>query len=53
MQELQREQVRKQREKERQEQRQARFSKNLADTYNTNTTQNLSTNNNAYITKEQ
>ena len=63
MQELQREQVRKQREKERklrekqrekerQEQRQARFSKNLANTYNTSTTQNLNTNNNAYITKD-
>lgn len=42
-----------QKEKERQEQRQARFSKNLANTYNTNTIQNLTTNNNAYITKEQ
>ena len=61
MQELQREQVRKQREKERklrekqrekerQEQRQARFSKNLANTYNTSTMQNLTTNNNIYIT---
>ena len=41
-----------QRQKERQEQRQARFSKNLANTYNTSTTQNLNTNNNAYITKD-
>ncbi|WP_257874590.1 hypothetical protein [Helicobacter sp. TUL] len=48
LQELQREQERKQREKERQEQRQARFSKNL----NTSTTQNLTINNNAYITKD-
>ena len=56
LQELQREQERelreKQRQKERQEQRQARFSKNLANTYNTSTIQNLSTNNNAYITKD-
>lgn len=52
LQELQREQERKQRERERQEQRQARFSKNLADTYNTSTTQNLTINNNAYITKD-
>ena len=42
----------KQREKERQEQRQARFSKNLANTYNTSTTQNLNTNNNVYITQD-
>lgn len=41
-----------QRKKERQEQRQARFSKNLANTYNTSTIQNLTTNNNAYITKD-
>ena len=56
LQELQRKQERelreKQRQKERQEQRQARFSKNLADTYNTSTTQNLTINNNAYITKD-
>ncbi len=56
LQELQRKQERelreKQREKERQEQRQARFSKNLANTYNTSTIQNLTTNNNAYITKD-
>ncbi len=52
LQELQREHIREQREKERQEQRQARFSKNLANTYNTSTTQNLNTNNNAYITKD-
>ena len=56
LQEIQRKQERelreKQREKERQEQRQARFSKNLANTYNTSTTQNLITNNNAYITKD-
>lgn len=56
LQELQRKQERelreKQRQKERQEQRQARFSKNLANTYNTSTTQNLTINNNAYITKD-
>ena len=56
LQEIQRKQERelreKQREKERQEKRQARFSKNLANTYNTSTIQNLTINNNAYITKD-
>ena len=60
LQEYQREQERKQRERERQEQRQARFSKgnttsttqNLTNAYTANTTQNLNTNNNAYITKD-
>ncbi|WP_232000221.1 hypothetical protein [Helicobacter cinaedi] len=60
LQEYQREQERKQRDKERQAQRQVRFSKgnttsttqNLTNAYTANTTQNLNTNNNAYITKD-
>ncbi|STP14490.1 hypothetical protein [Helicobacter fennelliae] len=48
LQEYQREQERKQRDKERQAQRQVRFSKGNT----TSTTQNLNTNNNAYITKD-
>lgn len=60
LQEYQREQERKQREREKQEQRQVRFSKgnttsttqNLTNAYTANNTQNLNTNNNAYITKD-